>query len=228
LLATYAATFATAEINNSFYRLPSINAVAAWRQQVPDGFVFAVKGSRFVTHYRKLRDVGDSIKLILERLEPLGDAFGPLLWQLPPFLKPDIGLLAEFLDALPESRRQTIEFRDPAWYSAATFHVLADHDTALCISDHAAAPAPFEATASFVYLRGHGPGGRYFGSYATDMLQGWADRIMGWQGEGRSVFVYFDNDVGAAAPADAQRLITVLKERGGAVIEPRAEAAIRR
>ncbi|MGD9737893.1 MAG: DUF72 domain-containing protein [Bauldia sp.] len=213
LLRAYAERFATAEINNSFYRLPSERAVARWREQVPDGFLFAWKGSRFVTHYKKLLDVRDSIALITGRMDGLGDAFGPVLWQLPPFLKPDLERLARFLDLLPKRRLHAVEFRDPTWYEEPTLRVLRDHGIALCISDHADAPAPFEVTADHVYLRGHGPGGRYHGRYPEKTLHDWARRIRGWSRRGTAVFCYFDNDVEAAAPRDAEALVGMVGGR---------------
>ena len=202
-----AGRFDTCEINASFYRLPSEAAVAAWREQTPDGFVFAWKASRYITHNKKLKDVDDSIPLVFGRMAGLGDRFGPVLFQLPPSLKPDPERLGRFLDLLPKERRIAVEFRQPGWYAADILRLLADHGCALCVSDHHHAPAPFEATADFVYLRGHGPGGRYHGSYGDAQLDDWAGHIARWRGEGRDVYAYFDNDVKSAAPFDAARLI---------------------
>lgn len=198
--------FDTVEINATFYRLPGEAAVAAWREQVPDGFVFAWKASRFITHNKKLQGVEDSIPLVFGRMAGLGDRFGPVLFQLPPMLKPDRERLVRFLELLPKDRRIAVEFRQPGWYAADILALLADHGAALCLSDHHHAPAPFEVTADFVYLRGHGPGGRYRGSYPDATLDDWARRIAGWRRAGRDVYAYFDNDVKSAAPFDAARL----------------------
>jgi len=205
--AYYATRFSTTEINNSFYRLPSEAAVASWREAAPHGFVFAWKASRFITHFKRLKECEDSIALVFGRMDGLGESFGPVLFQLPPQFKPDRERLAGFLDLLPKSRRIAFEFRDPGWYAADILDLLRAHDVSLCLSDHAHAPAPWEVTASFVYVRPHGPGGRYAGSYDDATLRGWARTMHGWQDEGRDVFCYFDNDQKSAAPFDAERLI---------------------
>lgn len=206
-LRFYASQFDTAEINASFYRLPTENAVAAWRDAVPDGFLFAWKASRFLTHNKKLNDPEDSLDLILGRMAPLGDRYGPVLFQLPPSLKRDHERLARFLDCLPKDRRCTIEFRHPSWYEADIFDLLQAHDVALCVSDHHDAPSPREATASFVYIRAHGPGGRYYGRYPSAELNSLANAIAGWRSAGKPVFCYFDNDIKSAAPQDARLLL---------------------
>jgi uncharacterized protein YecE (DUF72 family) len=203
--AYYASLFDTVEINGSFYRLPSETAVAAWAAQAPPGFVYAWKASRFITQAKKLKDVGDPVALVFGRMAPLGPALGPALFQLPPQLRLNFDRLAGFLDLLPATRA-AVEFRHPSWYTPAVFQLLADHDVALCISDHHAAPAPWELTASFAYVRGHGPGGRYVGRYPEGELDRWAQAIELWVAAGRDVYAYFDNDVEAAAPIDARGL----------------------
>ena len=205
-LAYYAGRFDTAEINGSFYRLPSETSVAAWAAGVPTGFLFAWKASRYITHNKKLRDVGDSLALVFGRMAPLGPHLGPALFQLPPQLRLDRERLAAFLALLPSDRRCVVEFRHPSWYEPAILALLRDHGVALCISDHADAPSPFEATAGFLYVRGHGPGGRYHGRYPQPTLKDWADRIAAFTGD---AYVYFDNDIGGAAPRDAERLIAL-------------------
>ena len=112
---------------------------------------------------------------------------------------------------LPNDYRYAFEFRDPAWYENEVLRTLAEHDVALCISDHHDAPAPFEVTAGHVYLRGHGPGGKYRGSYPNKTLDRWAEYVKKWRRQGRDVFVYFDNDQKAAAPRDAVRLMSRLE-----------------
>jgi uncharacterized protein YecE (DUF72 family) len=203
----YASRFSTTEINGSFYRLPTEKAVAGWAQAAPPGFVFAWKASQYITHAKKLKDVGDSIALVFGRMDPLGDHFGPVLFQLPPQLRLNIERLADFLKLLPKHRRCTVEFRHPSWYVPQVMDLLRDHDVALCISDHHAAPSPWETTASFLYLRGHGPGGRYFGRYEEATLRDWAGRLKAW---GADAYAYFDNDIKSAAPADAARLIELV------------------
>jgi uncharacterized protein YecE (DUF72 family) len=204
-LEYYASRFDTAEINASFYRLPSEAMVAGWAARAPEGFVFAWKVSRFITHNKKLKDCEDPVALVFGRMAPLGDKLGPALIQLPPQLRRNDDRLAGFLKLLPPGRR-TVEFRHPSWYDPAVFQILADFDAALCISDHHHAPAPWELTATWAYVRGHGPGGRYFGRYSDEEMQDWAGRIAGWRARGLDVYAYFDNDIKSAAPFDALTL----------------------
>jgi uncharacterized protein YecE (DUF72 family) len=209
-LAWYAGRFDTVEINGSFYRLPSEAAVAAWAEQAPDGFLFAWKASRYITQAKKLKEVEAPVALVFERMAPLGEHLGPALFQLPPQLRLNIDRLTNFLRLLPEQARVAVEFRHPSWYAPEVFRLLADHDVALCISDHHDAPAPWEATASHVYVRGHGPGGRYVGRYPAAVLERWAGQVAGWRAEGRDVYAYFDNDIDGAAPLDADALKAML------------------
>jgi uncharacterized protein YecE (DUF72 family) len=222
-LEYYATRFDTAEINASFYRLPSEAMVEGWARRAPPGFVFAWKVSRFITHNRKLKDCADSVALVFGRMAPLGDHHGPALVQLPPQLRRDDARLAGFLKLLPKGRRHTVEFRHASWHHPAVFRLLGDFDAALCISDHHAAPSPWEVTASWVYVRGHGPGGRYVGRYSDGELADWAGRIAAWRAAGRDVYAYFDNDIKSAAPHDAEALkaLTALRSSLPSVNLPR-------
>ena len=203
----YASLFTTTELNNTFYRLPTQGAVAGWREAAPPGFVFAWKASQFITHYRRLLNAEDSIALNFGRMAILGPALGPVLFQLPPKFRPDRERLARFLEILPAGHRYAFEFRHPDWYAPPIFELLAQHDVSLCLSDHIHAPAPREATASFVYVRPHGPSGHYWGNYSDEALADLAAAMRRWAAEGRDVYCYFDNDIKSAAPHDAQRLI---------------------
>jgi uncharacterized protein YecE (DUF72 family) len=202
----YASQFDTAEINATFYRLPSQAAVAAWREAAPDDFQFSWKASRYITQAKKLRDAEAPLARVYAPMAALGPKAGPTLFQLPPQLRLDLDRLRTFLQLLPTAGRQTMEFRHPTWYVEPVFALLAQHDVAFCISDHHDAPAPWVRTASFVYVRGHGPGGTYAGSYGEPELTRWARPIRAWRDEGRDVYAYFDNDIGCAAPGDARRL----------------------
>jgi uncharacterized protein YecE (DUF72 family) len=209
-LSFYITRFGTAELNNPFYRLPTEAAVECWRDSTPDDFVFAWKASRFITHMIKLRNAENALQVMFGRAEILGPKLGPILFQLPPSLKADRERLATFLGLLPPGHRYTFEFRHPSWYEPPVLDLLREHDVALCLSDHANAPSPWEVTASFVYIRGHGPSGWYWGSYGDGTLQTWAGAIARWREEGRAVFCYFDNDIKSAAPEDARRLLDLL------------------
>jgi len=210
-LAWYASQFGTAEINGSFYRTPSEDAVRNWRKQTPPDFVFAWKASQFITHWKRLKDTcANSIELMQSRVKLLGPKAGPILFQLPARFEGDRERLAEFITMLPQRRRYAFEFRHTSWYDNRIFDLLRDNDISLCLSDHHQAPAPWKVTAQHVYVRGHGPDGRYRDHYSDVTLQRWARKIKLWQRERRQVFVYFDNDQKSAAPADAQRLRALL------------------
>jgi len=213
-LGFYTGRFDTAEINNSFYRLPTENAVAAWREGTPEGFLFAWKVSRFITHMKRLKDIEDSVDLVFGRMAGLGDKFGPVLFQLPPTFRADAetrARLARTLALVPPQHRYAFEFRHPSWYEDATLSLLREHNAALCLSDHADAPAPWLATADFIYVRAHGTNGRYAGSYSRETLADWAGRIAGWRREGRAVYVYGDNDSKSAAPGAAETLLSLTR-----------------
>ena len=210
-LRFYATQFATAEINGSFYRTPSLKAVEAWRAQTPKDFVFAWKASQFITHWKRLSEkCENSLELMETRLKGLGPRVGPVLFQLPARFTANPDRLASFIKMLSRRRRYAFEFRDASWYEKPVFDLLRKHDIALCLSDHHEAPAPWVATAKHVYVRGHGPGGDYRDNYPDKTLRAWARQIETWKRQRRTVYVYFDNDQKCAAPADAQRLTAML------------------
>jgi len=211
-LRYYGSRFPTTEINGSFYRTPSLEAVRAWRQQTPDDFVFAWKASKFITHWKRLSEKCDnSIALMETRLRVLGPKTGPVLFQLPPRFTVNRERLESFFRMLPRRYRYAFEFRHASWYEKPIFDLLRAYDIALCISDHHDAPSPWEVTARHVYVRGHGPGGAYKGSYSDVELRRWARMIRKWRRGRRAVYVYFDNDQKSAAPKDAQRLMRLLE-----------------
>ncbi len=210
-LRYYATQFDTVELNGVFYRTPSMATVRAWRDQTADDFVFAWKASKFITHWKRLSPTSrDSIALMESRLRVLGEKAGPVLFQLPPHLQADDARLAAFLKLLKAQRSYVFEFRHNSWHVEEIFKLLRAHNVALCLSDHHDAPAPWVVTARHVYVRGHGPGGRYYGRYPASLLRAWARDIRIWQRQRRDVYVYFDNDDKSAAPADAMRLKTLL------------------
>jgi uncharacterized protein YecE (DUF72 family) len=207
----YATQFATTELNGVFYRTPTPGTVESWRDQTDQAFIFAWKASKFITHWKRLSDnCVNSIELMESRLSSLGDKAGPILFQLPPNFEADADRLRSFLRLLPRKRRYSFEFRHPSWYQSAIFKLLSERNAALCLSDHHEAPAPWKRTADFVYIRGHGPGGRYRGHYNAATLARWAKRIKSWKRQGCDVHVYFDNDPKSAAPTDALMLQSLL------------------
>jgi uncharacterized protein YecE (DUF72 family) len=216
-LAYYATQVLTAELNGVFYRTPSLETVRNWRDGTPGDFVFAWKASKLITHWKRLSDRSrNSLDLIEQRLLILGPKAGPVLFQLPPQFEKSRDRLASFIRLLPKRWRCAFEFRHSSWYDDDIFQLLERHHAALCLSDHRDAPAPWTATADFVYVRGHGPGGAYKGHYSDDTLRHWLRFIKAWGRQDRDVFVYFDNDQKSAAPADAARLCALLERPSGA------------
>lgn len=211
-LRYYAEQFTTAELNGVFYRTPNPEAVRNWRKQTSTDFVFAWKASKFITHWKRLKpNSANSLDLLEERLSLLRDKAGPILFQLPPNFRADIERLEAFLNMLRKKRRYSFEFRHPSWYQPKTLKLLSAHNIALCLSDHHDAPAPWRRTADFVYVRAHGPGGHYKGHYSGAQLSKWAKHIRSWKRQGCDVYVYFDNDQKSAAPADARKLLELIK-----------------
>ena len=173
-----------------------------------------MKASKFITHWKRLSaNSVNSLKLMEDRLSLLGHKVGSVLFQLPPNFQGDADRLSAFLRMLSPKRRYSFEFRHPSWYSPRIMRLLSEDNISLCISDHHDAPSPWRRTADFVYVRGHGPGGRYKGHYSTDALAGWAKRIRSWKAQGCDVFVFFDNDQKSAAPIDALKLKQMLAKR---------------
>jgi uncharacterized protein YecE (DUF72 family) len=210
-LQYYASQFETTELNGVFYRTPTPKTVGNWRAQTGNTFVFAWKASKYITHWKRLSDrSSSSLQLMEQRLSLLGDKIGPILFQLPPQFELNVDRLASFFKLLSRKRRYVFEFRHPSWYQPRILRMLAEENISLCLSDHHDAPAPWKRTADFVYVRGHGPGGRYRGHYRPDTLEEWAHRITSWKRQGCDVYVYFDNDQKSAAPADALKLKQLL------------------
>jgi uncharacterized protein YecE (DUF72 family) len=187
------------------------DAVKSWKRQTGREFVYAWKASKFITHWKRLSaNSVNSLELMEDRLSLLGDKAGPVLFQLPPNFQADADRLSAFLRMLPQERRYSFEFRHHSWYAPRIMRLLAKKNISLCISDHHDAPAPWKRTADFVYVRGHGPGGRYKGHYSAGALADWAKRIKSWKSQGCDVFVFFDNDQKSAAPIDALKLKQLL------------------
>lgn len=207
-LAHYAAHLASVEVNRSFYRLPARPIIAAWRQQTPAGFVFSVKASRYITHMKKLREPEATLPPLLTAVSALAEKRGPLLFQLPPRWRSDVGRLRAFLAALPRDVMAAFELRDPSWHNDAVLDLLARHNAAFCIYDLAGFESPRAVTADFVYLRLHGPGAAYCGRYGRRALAGWADWLS--KQTVAAAYVYFDNDQEAHAVQDALELRAML------------------
>jgi uncharacterized protein YecE (DUF72 family) len=209
-LQFYAGRLPTVEINNTYYHMPDSGTLSEWRHVVPPQFLFAVKGSRYITHMKKLKDARDSVSTFLDRISVLGDNLGPILFQLPPNWHCNRERLADFLDTLSTDFEYAFEFRDHSWLNDDVYDVLAARNIALCIYEFDGFLSPKKATADFLYVRLHGPDGPYRGHYDDRTLSGWAGAFSTWSRQGRRIFCYFDNDQSGYAPDNALRLRQML------------------
>jgi uncharacterized protein YecE (DUF72 family) len=209
-LSAYAREFDTVEINNTFYRLPSADAVKGWVDETPADFRFAVKASRYITHIKRLLKPEKYVERFLGSLDPLRESgkLGVVLWQLPPNFKRDDDRLAGALAAISARApgRHCFEFRDPSWFTADVYDVLRSHDAALVISDDPGFSFQSRVlTTSWTYVRMHrGSRGRR-GNYSAAELETWRRRIASWRSRSE-VFVYFNNDREAFAVRNARQL----------------------
>jgi len=208
--AHYAAHFDTVEINASFYRRPTPETFAAWRDQAPPGFCYAVKAPRFITHMRKLKDCEDSIAEFIGRARHLSPALGPILYQLPPNWRFDRERLESFLTLLPKDLSHVFEFREPSWMTDEVLAILDVAGVGFCTHDFPGLATPRSATGRIAYVRFHGTGGKYWGRYSEEALADWADWMRGQEAEGRTVWAYFNNDIHGDAIADAKALKRLL------------------
>jgi len=208
----YIQHFHTVEINNSFYQLPKEKTLKLWYDTAPDNFIFAVKASRYITHMKKLKDPEKTLSKFLNRIDVLKEKLGPILFQLPPRWKVNPERLEAFLRALHGDYDSAFEFRDPTWFTDEVFHILAEHNAALCIYHFNHRMSPKEVTANFVYIRLHGPNGPYEGRYGRRTLSYWAEDIIKWKKQKKRIFCYFDNDEAGYAPQDAAGLKQIVEK----------------
>src|SRR5262245_56274123 len=152
MLGYYQQHFDTVELNNSFYRLPPENALADWRDSTPRNFCFTMKGSRFLTHMKKLKDPEQGIDRFMERAKILGKKLGPIVFQLPPRWESNAERLETFLRALPRTHRYSFELRDASWHKPAIYRILEKHNAAFCIFEISGFRSGFEITADFTYV----------------------------------------------------------------------------
>jgi len=211
-LEHYSSVFDTVEVNNTFYRLPSLSAVEGWAAQTPPRFVFAVKASRYLTHIKRLANIEEGAARYYERIEPLIQAkkLGPVLWQLPANFQRDDERLRHALERLPKGRH-AFEFRHPSWFDEDVYRLLRRRRVALVIGDHPERPFQSqELTAPWTFVRFHyGQRGRN-GNYSRSELERWAERIRDWR-ERVEVYAYFNNDWNGYAVANALDLRRMLE-----------------
>lgn len=206
MFAFYCEHFDTVELNNTFYSLPKPAGLQNWRESSPANFCFAAKGSRFITHMKKLKDPEPALAKYFDAIEKLHEKLGPILFQLPPGWNFDAERFETFLNALPKHHRYAFEFRNQTWDNPQAYKLLEHHQAAYCIFDLAGYQSPLQITADFSYIRLHGPGGKYQGSYSDEALNGWKKRIERWSRDLKAIYVYFDNDDSGYAAFNALRL----------------------
>ena len=198
-LEFYARHLHTVELNVSFYRLPKREVFEGWHKRTPKAFCFAVKGSRFITHIRRLKECREPLALLVDHAAPLKEKLGVVLWQLPPRFKFQKERLEEFcvlLSTLPRCKtlRHAFEFRDESWLCHESLCILEEFNFAYCIAHGSGLPFLEAVTADFIYLRLHGGEKLYGSNYSEKELKSWAEKIRSWEEKGRTVFVYFNND----------------------------------
>jgi uncharacterized protein YecE (DUF72 family) len=208
----YAEEFDTVEINASFYRLPLASTFDAWRERAPDGFCYAVKVNRFITHLKKLVGIDDALSDFVALARRLEHRLGPLLYQLPPSLKLDLERLENFLKLIPCDLGNVFEFRNKDWYVPETYALLDRYGASFCVHDMPGSRTERIAVGPVAYVRFHGGEGKYWGRYSDEGLLGWTDWIIEQARGGRPVWCYFNNDIHGHAIHDAQTLKSMVRQ----------------
>ena len=220
-LAHYATVFSSVELNVTFYRLPRSATFEKWRRETPDGFLFAVKRSRYITHVTRLMEPEEPLERFFAAARNLGGKLGVVLWQFPPRFAADAGRLSRFLRVLSRHfHRNALEFRDESWLNDDVVALCREHNTALCMADWPEFLGELPLTADFVYLRRHGRNGDYATCYSREELARDARRIRGYLAGGRDLFIYFNNDARGYAAENARELGGLLAADKGIEVYP--------
>ncbi len=212
-LEHYATVFDTVELNSSFYHLPKPKTARNWHERTPRAFVFAVKGSRYITHRLKLADASEPVQRLVDSIKPLAEKTGPILWQLSPGFACDQKRLASFLELKPPDQHWACEFRHESWFCPDVYELLAAHNCALVWADTPNYPLATIATADFIYARLHGHSHLYVSDYDDEQLRNWAQKLLAAAGEDRDIFAYFDNDAKGHAPKNALTMRQMLAQQ---------------
>ena len=202
----YAKDFDTVEVNNTFYQQPKEISLKRWYEQAPKHFVYTVKANRYITHIKRLKDTSEALERFFERVGILKEKLGPILYQLPPSMHKDLDLLGSFIRLLPGELFAVFEFRHKSWFSQDTYELLKQFNLSFCIHDMPGISSPRIVTGDIIYIRFHGPTGRYEGNYSKSALQDWAGWVRENSKEARSIYVYFNNDIHANAVRNAKEL----------------------
>jgi uncharacterized protein YecE (DUF72 family) len=206
----YSNEFDTVEINASFYRLPLASTFDGWREKAPEGFRYAVKANRFLTHLKKLVGCEEQVDEFIALARLLGKTLGPILYQLPPSLHKDLSRLEAFLKRLPEDLDHVVEFRHLSWYADDVLALLDGHGVGFVTHDLSGLISPPWASGRTAYVRFHGTGGKYWGRYSDAQMGQWAEWLRGQSAQGRSAWAYFNNDIHEHAIEDARTLRRLL------------------
>ncbi len=210
-LEYYSTRFSTVELNVTFYKLPDRETFLKWHSSTPEGFIFSLKGSRFITHVKKLKDCAEPIEAFFSRANLLKEKLGVVLWQFPPTFSIDIDRLKDFLEILkPYCLKNTFEFRNKTWMNKSVFDLFKKEGVTPCMADWPAFLNKLPLTADFVYMRRHGEEGSYDTSYSTESLKKEAKRVKAYLRKKRDVFIYFNNDALGYAPKNATELVTLI------------------
>ncbi|HZR20809.1 MAG TPA: DUF72 domain-containing protein [Verrucomicrobiae bacterium] len=204
MLHFYGEHFRSVEINNTFYRMPKPAVLEGWGAEVPSEFKFVVKASQRITHMQRLKDEDNSVAYLLKVVGALKDRLGPILFQLPPFLKKDVARLRDFLPRLGRQHRAAFEFRHQSWFDEEVFGVLREHKATLCIAEaENELEIPFVSTADWGYLRLRRP------DYTDAELAAWVDRVrqQTWQ----DTFIFFKHEEAGKGPKMAKRFLELAK-----------------
>jgi len=202
----YAQYFDTVEINNTFYHLPKEQTLRRWHEIAPKDFLYAVKANRYITHIKRLKDSAEPLGRFFERVGLLKSRLGPILYQLPPSLQKDLGLLEAFIKLLPKRKTAVFEFRHKSWYSDDTFNLLNKSGVSFCIHDMPGKESPRIVTGEVIYVRFHGTTGRYSGSYPKSQLQNWSKWLKDQAKKVSAIYAYFNNDAHGHAIKNAKQL----------------------
>ncbi|ACM19687.1 protein of unknown function DUF72 [Geotalea daltonii FRC-32] len=212
--AHYFSVFSTVELNVTFYRLPQLSVFQHWREQTPENFQFVIKGSRFITHIKKLKEVEEPLQRFFDAASGLGDKLRVVLWQLAPSFFLDLERLSRFLELLDRYPvRNAFEFRNESWFCEQGVELCRGHNAAICLADWPQYLYEWAPTADFIYLRRHGHGGDYAACYSEEELSRDAERIRSYLKDGRDVYIYYNNDALGFAPQNALRLAELLQLR---------------
>jgi uncharacterized protein YecE (DUF72 family) len=204
MLPFYAGRFSTTEINYTFRRIPSPKTIGNWSELTPEKFRFALKAPQKITHFSKLRECDDTLTYFYKVVSALGERLGPVLFQLPPFLKKDLSLLSDFVRCFPQEMRATFEFRHASWFDDEVFGVLKAHNVALCLAESDKLSAPLVPTANFGYLRLRRE------DYTPDDVQRWAEVVRTNARNWCDTFVYFKHEESGMGPKLAEQMLRVL------------------